>query len=351
MGMGRQGVVALVATLVIDGAIAGEVASPEPLSLSLSTPQAATTPCSGCFCASGCPGGNSVPLKLVVPGGIGAEVDVIGRILRLVAKENGGRQIELNNRSGAAITAASGSVAKAPPDGNTALLVTATTYAVNPHLYPAWSFDNDLEPVTALGEGPYILLIHPALPPRSVADLVAYAKANPRKVEFLSEGVGKLNHLAGELFNSIAGAGLLHTPYKTSDPAMADLSEGKGQLMMFARPRAAASHLKSAKVRALAVSTLRRSPQYPELPTVSESGLTGFYVVDWCGVAVPKGTPVREIQDLNAGLSALMSAQAERLKSTGWDPVSTTPGQFAEFMRSEYQRYGRLIKIAAVRVD
>jgi tripartite-type tricarboxylate transporter receptor subunit TctC len=292
----------------------------------------------------------------VVPGRIGSDVDVFARVLRLAAKENGGRQIELVNRSDSASAVAADFAAKTPPDGNTVLLITATIAAINPHIAPASSIDtlNLLDPVTAFGEGPYVLVVPKILPPTSVAALIEYAKAKPRKIEYLSDGAGKLNHLAGELFKSMTGTQLLHTPYVPRFPPgltpIKDLVSGTGDLIMFARPYDVTPQIKSDKVRLLAVTTLKRSPQYPDVPTLAESGLNDFYVAEWGGAVMPRGAAAADIQALAAGLGALMFSQEKRLRSFGLDPVSTSPAEFAEFIRAERQRYGQLIKAGAIRI-
>ena len=294
----------------------------------------------------------SKPIRFVVPfpGGFS---DALARLVGAPAGEALGQPILVENRPGASGQIGAQEVLRAPADGHTLFMGHIGTHAVNPHLFAKLAYDPDeLAPVTLLATVPNLLVVHPSVPARDVQELVAYARAHPDKLSYASPGSGSSGHLAGELFKSLAGVAIVHIPYKGAAPALQDLIGGQIQVLFdtFAQsyPQARAG-----KVRALAVTSLKRQPAAPDIPTMDESGFRGWETGPWFGVMVRAGTPEPVVRRLNAELVKALNAPAvrERLLAQGADPVGDSPEAFAAFIRAEFARWGKVVRSAGIRAD
>jgi tripartite-type tricarboxylate transporter receptor subunit TctC len=245
--------------------------------------------------------------------------------------------------------------ARANPDGHTLVLGTIGPVAVNPSLYKKLPYDpvNDFVPVARAVSALNVLVVQPALPVKSVKELIAYAKANPGKLSFGSSGVGFADHLAGELFNTLAGVKMLHVPYKGGAPAMVDLLNGSLQLI-FATVSTAITHVKAGRIRPLAVTSAKRVEQFAEWPTVAEAGLPGFAVDNWYGVLAPRGVSKATITQLHAQINRILDMPdvKERLAGLGIFPfVAATPEAFGDYIKSEIRKYAKVVQDSGVRAD
>lgn len=292
-------------------------------------------------------------LRIVAPSAPGATTDIVSRLLAQHLSERIGQQVVVDNRPGAGGNVSAELVAKASPDGHT-LLLGIPGLATNPALYGKLSYDpqRDLAPVTLVGTGPLALVVSPSIPATNVTELIAHARAHPRQLNFPSVGAGTTSHLAVELFNSLAGIEMVHVPYKNFGQAMLDLGGGRVQVMINAIP-GLLSDIRAGKVRALAVTSAQRSAALPQLPTVMEAGLRGFEVVTWNGILVPAGTPAGAVSTLNGQIGhvlALADLRA-RFAAMGFEPMHSTPARFAALIRSETERWGKIIKATGARAD
>jgi tripartite-type tricarboxylate transporter receptor subunit TctC len=290
----------------------------------------------------------SKPIRIIV----GPGPDSLARLLGQKLTEAWGQPVLVEQRGGGGGTISAEAVAKAAPDGYTLLLATGT-HAINPLLYKtAYDIVRDFEPVTLLGSTPFVLAVHPSLPANSVAELIALAKARPGKLNYGSGGNGTPPHLAAELFKSMAGIDIVHVPYKTVAAAITDLIAGELQVMFTVGP-AGLPQIKAGRIRALAVSTARRSAFAPELPTVAESGLQGFEVFGWNGVLAPAGTPQPVIGKLHDALAgALREPEVRgRMAGFGFEPIGNTPQEFGEFLRADTARWAKVVKQSGAHVD
>jgi tripartite-type tricarboxylate transporter receptor subunit TctC len=279
----------------------------------------------------------------------------MGRGIAQKLQERWGQPVVVENRPGAGGGIGAEQVAKSPGDGYTLLMGAVSTHAINPALYPKIGYDpqKDFIPVALVAQVPNILVVNPSLPVQSVKELIAYAKAKPGALSFGSGSTGSTGHLAGELFKTMASVDMVHIPYKGGAPAMQDLLAGQTQLM-FDNLANALGQVKAGKLRALAVTTVRRAPAVPELPTVAESGLPGFDLTTWFGVFVPAGTPPDVVAKLNAEIvNALASKElSDRLAAMGAvPPENNTPERFAAFVRAEAAKYAQVVKASGARVD
>jgi tripartite-type tricarboxylate transporter receptor subunit TctC len=294
------------------------------------------------------------PIRLIIPYPPGGPTDLIGRAVNDRLGKRLGQQVVVDNRGGAATVIGAEIAARSPPDGYTLLLATITTLAVNPALKSKLPYhaERDFAPVSMLASQPYLLVSHPAVPASSVAQLVAYAKANPGKLSFASAGIGAGAHLAAELLKHMARIDVVHVPYKGSGPAMTDVMSGQCAYM-FAGVSAAYPHTQAGKLRALAVSTAKRSAAVPEIPTVAESGLPGFQTNTWNSLVVPRGTPAPIVQRLNTEVVAVLNEPdvKERLKQQAIDPDPGTPAQLAAHIKSEVARFDKLIKTIGLKPE
>ncbi len=287
---------------------------------------------------------------MVAPSSAGGPVDVIARAIAISLGEVLSQQIVIDNRAGAAGIIGAEIVAKSAPDGYTLLMGFSGPLAIAPHLVKSVPYDTnkDFTPITLVASGPYVLLVHPSLPVKSVRELVDLAKSQPGKLNFASGGTGVGIHMAGELFNLAAGVKITHVPYKGAGPGMTALLAGEVN-MMFNGLSAALPQVKAGRLRALAVGGAKRSALLPELPTVAESGLQ-FNTSGWYGVLGPAGLPRVLVNKLrNDTLRALASADTkERLTALAVEPIGSTPETFAASLKQEYAQWGKVVKAAGI---
>jgi tripartite-type tricarboxylate transporter receptor subunit TctC len=294
------------------------------------------------------------PIRFVVPYPAGGPLDTVARLLGAKVGESVGQPVVVDNKPGAGGNIGADIVAKSPADGYTILMGAVATHAINPTLYKSIPYDpvKDFAPITQVASTPNVLVVNPGVPAKDVKEFIAHAKANPGKLSFGSGSIGSAGHLAGELFKATAGVDMVHVPYKGAAPAMQDLVGGQVQLM-FDNLASSLGQVKAGKVRALAVTTARRTPLAPELPTIAESGLPGFDISTWFGIFAPAGTPRPALERLHAEFVKALSAPDVREKMTnlGAEPVGNSPAEFAAYIRSEAEKYGRVIRASGAKVD
>jgi tripartite-type tricarboxylate transporter receptor subunit TctC len=294
------------------------------------------------------------PIHFVVPYPAGGPVDAVARLLGQRVSERVKQPIVIENKPGAGGNIGADFVAKAPADGYTILMGAVATHAINPTLYASIPYDavKDFRPVTQLASTPNVLVVNPGLPVHDLREFIAYAKANPGRLNFGSGSTGSAGHLAGELFKSMAGVDMTHVPYKGAAPAMNDLIGGQIQLM-FDNLASSLTQVKAGKIRALAVTTARRTPLAPDLPTIAESGLPGFDINTWFGLFVPAGTPLEVVDVLHDEFNRALADPdiRDKMISIGAEPVGSTPAQFAVYIRSESEKYARIIRASGAKAD
>lgn len=302
-------------------------------------------------CAVSAQGFPSKPVRLVVPYPPAGGTDVIARTLAQKMAEVMGQQVLVDNRPGANAIIGTEVVARAAPDGYTALIAIAT-HVINPALYPKLPYrQDDFAPVTLLAEYPFVITVHPSLPVKTVKDFIAFAKARPGQLTFASSGNGSGPHLGMELFKSMAGIEVVHVPYKGAGQAMSDLLSG--QVPVFLNNfLAGAQMIKAGRLRALAVTGRHRSSAAPQVPTVAESGLPGYVVTGWYGMMAPAATPVAVLRALHEGtVKALKSKEvSSRLAAEAADVSGNTPLEFAAFLKLESEKWTAVIRKAKVRL-
>ncbi len=293
------------------------------------------------------------PIRIIVGLAPGGATDIIARALAQKLTEGLGQSVIIDNRSGAGGNIGAALAAKSAPDGYTALIV-SSTYSINPSLYRQLPFDpnRDLQAVTLIASSPFLLMVHPSVPARNVKELIAVAKAKPKELNYGSGGVGNSGHLAAELFSGMAGVELTHVPYKGAGPALIEAVAGHVQVI-FSSIVSGMPFAKSGRLRALAITTGRRSAAMPELPSVAESGLPGYDFSSWYGLLVPAGTPKPVIGKLNAEtVKALrLPDLKERLSNEGCEPIGSTPEQFAAYLKSEMARWAKVVKSSGMHVE
>jgi tripartite-type tricarboxylate transporter receptor subunit TctC len=262
--------------------------------------------------------------------------------------------VVVDNRPGAGGNIGADLVAKSPADGYTVVMGALSTHAVNPSLYSKMPYDaiKDFAPITLLAITPNVLVVNPSLPVSSVKELIAYAKANPGKLAFGSGSNGSAGHLAGELFKVETGVDMLHVPFKGAAPAMQALLAGTTQLM-FDNLASAMRQVEAGKVKALAVTSAKRTPLAPDLPTMAEAGVPGFDITTWFGLLAPAGTPPDVIAEWNAEVTRILKSKEvhDRLTALGAQPAPMTPDQFADFIAREMQKYARIVKASGAKID
>jgi tripartite-type tricarboxylate transporter receptor subunit TctC len=295
------------------------------------------------------------PVRIIVPYPPGGPVDVSARLLAPKLQDALGQPFLIENKPGAGGNIGADFVAKSAPDGYTIGMGAIATHAINPALMPNVPYDpvKDFRHLALVVQVPNVLVVNPELPARDVRELVAYAKARPGKLDFASGSTGSTGHLAGELFKQMTGTYMVHIPYKGAPPAVADLLAGRVQLM-FDNLASALPNVKAGKLRALAVTTLKRSPTVPELPTLDESGLKGFDMTTWWGLMGPARMPADAAQRLSAEILKAMDAPdvRERLRAMGSETGAVrTPEQFTAFVETERRLYARLVKQSGATPD
>jgi len=294
------------------------------------------------------------PIHLVVPFPPGGSLDVVARAIGQKLTEAWGQPVIIDNRPGAGGNIGADFVAKSAPDGYTILEGALSTHAVNVTLYGKLPYDpiKDFAPITLVAVTPNVLVVNPSLPVNSVAQLIAYAKANPDKLSFGSGSNGSAGHLAGELFKREAGVEMLHVPYKGGAPALQALLAGDTQLM-FDNLANSTPQLKAGKLKALAVTTAKRSALAPDLPTLSETGLPGFDIYTWWGFLAPAGTPKEIVAKWNAEVTRILNTPEMRafFAQQGAEASPTTPEQFSALIRSEIPKYAKIVRESGAKVD
>lgn len=292
------------------------------------------------------------PIRMIVGFAPGGGTDTTARPIAQKLGDALGQQVIVDNRPGAAGNIATEIVTRANPDGYTIIMGTIAALAINPSLYGKLPFDpeKDLAPIIQAVDSTNILSLHPAVPANSVKELVALAKAKP--LNYGSSGVGGTGHLAGELFNMMAGVKMTHVPYKGGGPAMIDLVAGQVQLV-FATAASAVPQIKAGRIKGLAVTTIKRSALMPELPTISEAGLAGFDANNWYGLLAPAKTPRPIIMRLNTEVAKILNMPdlKDFLFKQGLDAAPGTPEQFATYMKSERAKWGKVIKAANLKAE
>ena len=293
------------------------------------------------------------PVRIIVPFPAGGGVDSLGRLTAQRLTEALGKSFVVENRGGANGMIGSDAVAKSAKDGYT-LMVNGANFVTSPILYKKSPYDpiRDFEAVSLIAFGPNVLVAHPSLPAKSVAELIALAKARPGEIGFAGSGSGSTPHLAGELFNVMAGVKMIHIPYRGSGPAMIGLLGGEA-MTMFLPAINAGPHIKTGRLRALAVTSRERLPAMPSLPTVAEAGLKGYESSQWYGLFAPAGTPAEILNQLNAQIAKIMQSVEikQRLSDEGVVPVGSTREQLAAHVKSEIAKWANVIKISGARVD
>ena len=293
----------------------------------------------------------SRPIRMIAPSSAGGPVDVIARALAISLGDMLGQQIVVDNRAGAAGLIGADIVAKAAPDGYTLLMGFSGPLAIVPHLVKQVPYDTnrDFTPITLAASAPYVLLVHPSLPVKSVKDLIDLAKAQPGKLLFASGGTGVGIHMAGELLNVAAGVKITHVPYKGAGPGMTALLAGEVN-MMFNGLSAALPQVKAGRLRALAVGGDKRSTLLPELPTIAESGLQ-FNTSGWYGVLGPAGLPRALVTKLRSDtLRALAAPETkERMTALAVETIGSTPEEFTALLKQEYAQWRRVVKAAGIK--
>ena len=294
------------------------------------------------------------PIKIVVPFPPGGATDILARAIGAELQKAFGQSVLIENKAGAGGNPGADMVAKSPPDGYTLVMATVGTHGINMSLYSKMPYDavKDFEPITLVAGVPNLLVVHPSVAAKSVAELTALAKAQPGKLNVASSGNGTSIHMAAELYKMMAGVDILHVPYKGSSFAMTDLLGGQVQLMFDNMP-SALPQVKAGKLRALAVTSPKRSSALPDVPTMDEEGLKGFDATSWFGLLAPAGTPKDIIAKLNAAaVKALATPEMrERLASQGAEAVGNTPDQFAAFIKAEIEKWAKIVKASGARVD
>ena len=294
------------------------------------------------------------PIKIVVPFPPGGATDILARAIGAELQKAFGQTVLIENKAGAGGNPGADMVAKSPPDGYTLVMATVGTHGINMSLYSKMPYDavKDFEPITLVAGVPNLLVVHPSVAAKNVAELTALAKAQPGKLNVASSGNGTSIHMAAELYKLMAGVDILHVPYKGSSFALTDLLGGQVQLMFDNMP-SALPHVKAGKLRALAVTSPKRSSALPDIPTMDEEGLKGFDATSWFGLLAPAGTPKDIIAKLNAAaVKALATPEMrERLASQGAEAVGNTPEQFAAFIKAEIEKWAKIVKASGARVD
>ena len=295
----------------------------------------------------------SKPIRIIVPFPPGAFNDALGRTIAAKFSDGGFGQAVVDNRPGAGSTIGADLAAKAPPDGHT-LLIVAFPFAVNATLYARlpYNTEKDFVPIIHAGATPNLLVAHPSVPVKSVKELIALAKSNPGQLNYASTGSGSSNHISMELFKMMTKTNIVHVPYKGSAPALVDLIGGH-VMMIFDNTPNVLPHVRAGKVRALAVTSLNRSPLAPEVPTVNEAGVPGYEINVWFGVVGPAGIPRDVVSRLNAEINKILQMPdvRERFQNGGVEPVGGTPEKFGEHLRSEIAKWGKVVRESGAKVE
>ncbi len=294
------------------------------------------------------------PIRVIVPVPAGGTPDVVARMVAPGLSNLLGQQLVIDNRGGAGGLIGGEMAAKALPDGYTLFFSSPGSLTILPHLQKHVNYDTlrDFAPISLVSLGPFLLITHPSVAAKTVKELLALAKAEPGKLNYASAGNGAANHLAMELFKSMAGINLTHVPYKGAPQAVTDLIGGSVNLMFNSIPPVI-QHIKAGRLRMLAVSSAKRSPQLPDVPTVSEAGVPGYESITWFGLLAPAKTPAAITARLHREIIKVVRSpeMKAQLEIQGYDAVGGTPAEFAAFIRAESEKYAKVIKISGAKVD
>jgi tripartite-type tricarboxylate transporter receptor subunit TctC len=294
------------------------------------------------------------PVRWIVPLPPGGGADIVARTVAAPLSNRLGQQVIVDNRAGGGTVIGTGLAARAPADGYTLLLGTATTHAINVSLVKPLPYDavKDFAPVSLVAILPQIIVIHPSLDAASLRALIDYARKRPGEISFASPGNGSASQLGGEMLNGVAQIRMVHVPYKGASPALTDLLAGDVQLMFTTVPPVL-PHIKSGRLKALAVAAAKRSELLPNLPTTAEGGARGVEASSWNGVLVPAGTPGDVVRTIHGALAAVLALPEvrERLATAGVEPVVDTPAEFARYINAEIARYARVVETSRARLD
>jgi len=293
-------------------------------------------------------------VRLIVPFPAGGGSDIVGRIVAGKLTEQMKQQVIVDNRGGAGGSIGTEAAVRSAPDGYTLVLASTSEIAVNPAIYSKLTYDTvrDLAPIALIASTPVVIVVHPSLPAKSVRELVALAKARPGDINMASAGNGTFTHLSGELFKSVTGTNMTHVPYKGAPTALTDLAAGQVQIMFSSLP-AAIGLINGGRIRAVAVSTEKRADNLPTVPTVAESGVPAYQVTYWYGTFVPAATPREILAQLFNEVSQALRAPdvAASLNKQGATPGALSQPQFADFVRSEHARWGKVARATGVKLD
>ena len=293
------------------------------------------------------------PVRLIAPSSPGSGVDFVSRVVAQPLSAELGQQVVVDNRAGAGGNIGADIAAKSPPNGYTLIMATPSQ-VINAVLYKNLSRDllTEFAPISLATSGQFVLIVHPSVPAKSVSQLVQLAKAKPRTLHYASAGNGNVTHLAGELFKAAAQVELVHVPYKGSGPALTELMGGQVQAM-FANIAAAMPAVRSGKVLALGSTGAKRAAVAPDLPTIAESGVSGYEVTSWFGMLAPKGVPRNLVMQLNSHMVKVLRSPetTERLSREGLDVVASTPDQFAAYLQSEATKWAKAVEISGAKAN
>jgi tripartite-type tricarboxylate transporter receptor subunit TctC len=296
----------------------------------------------------------SKPVRLVVPFAPGGTTDVLARLVAQKLTESLGQQFIIENKPGAGGNIGTELAVKSPADGYTLVMSFDGTMAINPNTYAKMPFDpqKDLAAVANVAQVPLLIVVHPGVAAKNIAEFVSLAKSNPGRINYSSAGHGSTGHLTGELFRSRAGIEIVHVSYKGGGQAVQDLLGGQIQMLVTALPTVE-GHLKGGKLRALAFTSSKRVPGAPEVPTLAESGYPGMEVLSWYGILAPAGTPQEIVRKLNAEINRVLQAPdvRERLTVLGTEPTGGTAGEFAQVIRADTARWAKVVQDAGIRIE
>jgi tripartite-type tricarboxylate transporter receptor subunit TctC len=293
------------------------------------------------------------PVRLIVAFAPGGSTDIIARLVAQKLSERLGQQVIIDNRGGAGGMIGTDMAAKSPADGYTLTMGTTSTHVIAPAAYPDVKYDpiKDFVPMTLVASTPYLLVLHPSVPAKTLKDFVALMKSQPGKLNYASAGAGSTTHLAMEMLKIVSGTDIVHVPYNGNGPAGIAVMGGQVQALFGSMP-AVLPQAKSGKIRPIAVGTAKRSPALPDVPTVAEQGYPGFEVSLWLGFFAPKGTPAPIVTRLTNELLAIAKSpeMKEQFERNGADPMTTTPAELTKLMKTELEKYSKVIKQANIKL-
>jgi tripartite-type tricarboxylate transporter receptor subunit TctC len=297
----------------------------------------------------------SKPIRILLAFAPGGGTDLLARTVGQKLQEKWGQPVIVENRPGAGGVIAGRAAATSAPDGYTLYMASSDHMVLAPHLFDGLPYDTakDFVPVIPVANQPLVLVVHPSVPAQNLKEFVAFARSKPGELNFSSPGTGGINHLTGELLMKAAGIKMVHVPFKGSAPATSELLSGREVTVSFATMGSITPHIRSGKVRALALSTPQRSKALPDVPTIAEQGYAGFATYSWNGLFAPAGTPADVVAKLNAEIAAILKAPdvIERLSSIGVEPTGSPVGEFSSFFKEDLEKWGKVIREAGIKKE